>query len=145
MVRGVSLLKQSEQRHHSRGDDPQITRAREEAEALFRPKLKIIEGSAPTDAAPIASSTRRPRVLSVSVSPAGRPSSESKIGPPVSVSQITRIQQERRRLRSDRAAIFHQQHQLRAKLDAIDGEMRAIDAYETVRNGKSPIEPRRSR
>ena len=140
MFEACLLLKQSEQRYHSRSDDPQITRAREEAEALFRPKLKIIER---ISAAPVTSPTRRPRVLSVSVSPAGGPSSEPQIGSPVS--QLTHIQQERRRLRRDRAAIFHQQHQLQAKLDAIDGEMRAIDAYEAVRNGKSPIEPRRSR
>ena len=42
------LDSRSEQQHHFRGDDrQQITRAREAAEALFRPKRQLIEPSAP--------------------------------------------------------------------------------------------------
>jgi hypothetical protein len=47
----------------------------------------------------------------------------------------------RERLNSARAAIFNQQHELQAKLDAIDSEMHAIDAYEAARNGKSFLTP----
>jgi hypothetical protein len=45
----------------------------------------------------------------------------------------------RERLDSARAAIFKQQHELQAKLDAIDSEMRAIDAYKAVKNAKSSL------
>ena len=46
----------------------------------------------------------------------------------------------RETLNQAHAAIF-KQHELRAKLEAIDNEMRAIDAYEAVKSGK----PGRSR
>jgi hypothetical protein len=135
------LLKQSAQRHHSDIDQEQITRARREAEALFRPKPKVVEQAAPSDLAAIAPSTRRPRILSVSVPPAGRANaeapirSEAQIRPAISAPQANPVDLERRRLLNDRAMVFRRQRQLQAKLDAIDSEMCAIDAYETVRNG----------
>jgi len=135
------LLKQSAQRHHSDIDHEQITRARKEAEALFRPKT--VEQAGPAGPAAVVPSTRRPRILSVSVPPAGGAHVEapvspgSQIRPEVSASQADPIDLQRRRLRNDRATIFRQQHELQAKLDAIDSELRAIDAYETVMGGKS--------
>jgi len=53
----------------------------------------------------------------------------------VSASQFAHT--ERERLNRTRAAIFKQQHELRAKLKAIDSEMRAIDAYEAAKRGKT--------
>jgi hypothetical protein len=71
-VRGISLLNRPKQQHHSHGDDPrQNTKAREEAEALFRPKHRVIEPSTPTDPTLAGASSRRPRVLSASVPPFG--------------------------------------------------------------------------
>jgi hypothetical protein len=59
------LDSRSEQQHHFRGDDrQQITRAREAAEALFRPKRQLIEPSVP-ETPPAASSARKPRVLAI--------------------------------------------------------------------------------
>ena len=56
----------SEQQHHFRGDDrQQITRAREAAEALFRPKRQLIEPSVPETPPSAASSARKPRVLTI--------------------------------------------------------------------------------
>jgi len=45
----------------------------------------------------------------------------------------------RERLNNARTAIFKQQNELQAKLDAIDSELRAIDAYEVAKNGKSSL------
>ena len=45
----------------------------------------------------------------------------------------------RERLNNARTAIFKQQNELQAKLDAIDSELRAIDAYEAAKNGKSSL------
>src|ERR1700694_834298 len=138
----MSLLKQSKQQHLFHNDDrQQISRARKEAEALFRPKPQFIEPSTQADPSPADSSTRKPRVLSASAPPLGRVtakapiSSEPQIRPAVSVPQLARIHRER--LNSARAAIFNQQDELQPKLDAIDTEMRAIDAYEATKNGKS--------
>ena len=53
----------SQQQPHLRSDDrQQITRAREAAEALFRPKRPIIEPEAPPS---VDSSARKPRVLTI--------------------------------------------------------------------------------
>ena len=41
----------------------------------------------------------------------------------------TFIASERERLNKEREAIFNQQHELEGKLDAINRELRAIDAY----------------
>ena len=60
------LYNQSQQQHHFRGDDrQQITRAREAAEALFRPKRQLIEPSVPETPPSADSSARKPRVLAI--------------------------------------------------------------------------------
>jgi hypothetical protein len=60
------LDSRSEQQHHFRGDDrQQITRAREAAEALFRPKRQVIEPSVPESPPAADSSARKPRVLTI--------------------------------------------------------------------------------
>jgi len=132
------LLKQSEQQHAFHSDDRrQITRARKEAEALFRPKAKLVETSTLADPSPANVSVRKPRILRASVPPLDRMmvkvrnSSETA----VSVSQFAHT--ERERLNRTRAAIFKQQHELQAKLEAIDSEMHAIDAYEAAKKGKT--------
>lgn len=48
------------------------------------------------------------------------------------------IARDRERLHGEREAIFTQQQQLQEKLDAINNEMRAIDAYEAAKSGKAP-------
>lgn len=112
------LLNQSRQQVQSHRNDGQPnTGAREQAEALFRPKQEIIEPSLPADAALAGASTRRPRVLSASAPP--------------------QIRQEHERLNSRRTELIKQQHELQAKLDVINNEMRAIDAYNAAKNGKS--------
>ena len=133
------LLKQSEQQHAFHSDDRrQINRAREEAEALFRPKLKLVEASTLADPSPTNVSVRKPRILRASVPPLNhetvkvRDSSEPQTA--VSVSQFAHT--ERERLNRIRAAIFKRQHELQAKLEAIDSEMYAIDAYEAAKKGK---------
>jgi hypothetical protein len=58
------LDSRSEQQHHFRGDDhQQITRAREAAEALFRPKR--LEPSVLEAPPAAASAARKPRVLTI--------------------------------------------------------------------------------
>ena len=60
------LDSRSEQQHHFRDDDrQQITRAREAAEALFRPKRQAIEPSVPETPPSVDSSARKPRVLTI--------------------------------------------------------------------------------
>src|SRR3954470_14581173 len=112
------LLKQSEQQHAFHSDDRrQINRAREEAEALFRPKLKLVESSTLADPSPANVSVRKPRILRASVPPLDRMtakvrnSSEPQIA--VLVSQFAHT--ERERLNRARAAIF-KQHELQVKL-----------------------------
>ena len=62
------LDSRSEQQHHFRGDDrQQITRAREAAEALFRPKRQLIDPSVPETPPAAASSARKPRVLTIAL------------------------------------------------------------------------------
>ena len=64
------LDSRSQQQHHFGGDDrQQITRAREAAEALFRPKRQVIEPSVPETPPAAVSLPRKPRVLTI-VSPA---------------------------------------------------------------------------
>jgi hypothetical protein len=134
------LLRQSEQQHAFHNDDrQQINRALKEAEALFRPKAKLVEASTLADPSPANISVRKPRILSASAPPLNhetvkvRNSSEPQTA--VSVSQFVRT--ERERLNRTRAAIFKQQHELQAKLEAIDSEMHAIDAYEAAKKGKA--------
>ena len=114
------LLNQSRQQGQFQSNDRQPnTGAREQAEALFRPKQPIIEPSLPADPALADASTRRPRVLSASAPPTAY------------------IRQERERLNSRRTELIKQQHELQAKLDVINNEIRAIDAYYAAKNGKS--------
>jgi hypothetical protein len=63
-------------------------------------------------------------------------SSEPPITPAVSGSQFAYTYRER--LDRARVAIFRQQRELQAKLDLIDSEMRAIDAYDAAKKGKTP-------
>ena len=60
------LDSRSQQQHHFGGGDRQlITRAREAAEALFRPKRQVIEPSVPETPPAADSSARKPRVLTI--------------------------------------------------------------------------------
>ena len=47
------------------------------------------------------------------------------------------IARERDRLRAEREQVFNQQEELQRKLDAINREFAAIEAYETAKTGKS--------
>ena len=92
------LLNQSRQQGQFQSNDRQPnTRAREQAEALFRPKQQIIEPSLPADPALAGASTRRPRVLSASAPPTGEAKAEGpinsapQIGPEVSALQFDEI------------------------------------------------------
>src|SRR3954469_18975952 len=105
------LLKQSEQQHAFHSDDrQQITRARKEAEALFRPKPKLVETSTLADPSPANVSVRKPRILRASVPPLDRITakdrSSSEPQTAVSVSQFAHT--ERERLNHTRTAIFKQ-------------------------------------
>ena len=55
------------------------------------------------------------------------------------------VQRERARLHGEREAIFAQQQELVNKLDAINRELRAIDAYEAAKSGKAPATAARRR
>ena len=127
----MSLLKESEQQHAFRNDDDlKVDRAREEAEALFRkttePALKL----SPTD--PPA---RKPRILSVTAPPLRHEIAKAPIGSEPQLAASV-AHGNRETLNQARAAIFRQQYELRTKLEVIDNEMRAIDAYEAVKSGK---------
>jgi hypothetical protein len=47
------------------------------------------------------------------------------------------MKRERERLQAERQQIFNRQEELQRKLDAINREFAAIDAYETARTGKA--------
>ena len=136
----MSLLKLSEHQDAFGNDDRRQTdKARKEAEALFRPKPKLVEISmlAGTLLQP-DTLPRKPRILSASGPPLNHRSAEVLVssGPQVGVPG-SQAHTDRERLDQARAAILEKQHQLRANLDAIDTELRAIDAYEAVRRGKT--------
>ena len=57
----------------------------------------------------------------------------------------TFIASERERLNKEREAIFNQQHELEQQLDAINRELRAIEAYEAAKTGKAVPTPRQTR
>src|SRR5215207_6052056 len=110
----MSLLKQSEQQHAFHNDDrQQINRARKEAEALFRPKPKLVETSTLTEPSPTDTSVRKPRILSASMPSLDRKTTNatinSKLQTEVSASQF--VHTERERLNCARAMIFKQQHE----------------------------------
>ena len=50
----------------------------------------------------------------------------------------TFVQRERARLNGEREAIFTQQHELEQKLEAVNRELAAIEAYEAAKSGKAP-------
>ena len=134
------MLKLSEHQDAFGNDDRRQTdKARKEAEALFRPKPKIVETSRLTDTLHADTSLRKPRTLSASAPPLNRERARVSIssGPKIAVSG-SQVHTNRERLDRARAAIFEKQHELRAKLAAIDIELRAIDAYEAARRGKTP-------
>jgi hypothetical protein len=47
------------------------------------------------------------------------------------------ISRERDRLRAEREQVFNQQEELQRRLDAINREFAAVDAYETAKTGKA--------
>ena len=52
----------------------------------------------------------------------------------------TFIARDRERLNKEREEIFNQQHELKVKLDAVNRELAAIEAYEAAKSGK-PLAP----
>ena len=104
---------------------------------LFCPFYVVTQTLA--DPSPANVSVRKPRILRASVPPLNHETAKGRNGSepqtPVSVSQFAHT--ERERLNRIRAAIFKQQHELQAKLEAIDSEMHAIDAYEAAKRGKT--------
>jgi hypothetical protein len=132
------LLKQSEHHHQNYNDNrQQINNARKEAEALFRSKHQVVGPSLPADPSPARAPVRKPRILSASPSPVtpmvieAAISPEPQSRPAVSVTELAHAHREH--LKSARVAIFKQQDKLQAKLDAIDSELHAIDAYEAAK------------
>ena len=55
------------------------------------------------------------------------------------------IARDRERLHAEREKIFNQQHELQTKLDEINREFAAIDAYEAAKTGKVPAAARQTR
>ena len=55
------------------------------------------------------------------------------------------IARERERLRAEREQVFSQQEELQHKLDAVNREFAAIEAYETAKTGKSAQRARTGR
>jgi hypothetical protein len=134
----MSLLKQSEHHRQTHNDDrQQINNARKEAEALFRPTHQAVEPSLPADLSSAGEPARKPRILRASPLPVtpmiieAAISSEPQAKPAASTLQLARAHREH--LKGMRAAIFKQQGELQEKLDAIDSELRAIDAYEAAK------------
>ena len=134
----MPLLKRSEHHRQTYNDNhQQINTARKEAEALFRPKHRVIEPSLPADPSPAGALVRKPRILSASPMPVTRMvteaviSSEPQTKLTASILQLARAHREH--LKGTRAAIFKQQDELQAKLEAIDSELRAINAYEAAK------------
>ena len=131
------MLKQLEHHYEFRNDRQQINNARKEAEALFRSKPRFVEPSLPADPLPTEALVRKPRILSASPLPVTRTTAEAPINskpqpkPPVSVSQMAHAHREG--LKRARAAIFKQQGELKARQNAIDSELRALDAYEAAK------------
>ena len=55
------------------------------------------------------------------------------------------ISRERDRLRAEREQVFNQQEELQRRLDAINREFAAVDAYETAKTGKAARQARTDR
>src|SRR4051794_27310119 len=136
----MSLLKQSEQQNAFYNDDrQQINRARKEAEALFQPKPKVVEPPRLNNPSPTDTLGRKPRVLSASAPSFGRTTVEAQTNsePQIAVSASQVAHANRELLNRARVAIFQQQRELQEKLDAIATELRAMDAYEAAKRGKT--------
>src|SRR4051794_16967711 len=134
----MPLLKQSEYHRQTHNNNrQQIHNARKDAEALFRPKLRVIEPSLPADPSPAGAPVRKPKILSASPLLVTRMVTEAAIisepqtKPAASIPQLIHAHHEH--LKGSRAAIFKQQDELQEKLEAIDSELRAIDAYEAAK------------
>src|SRR3954471_500473 len=66
-------LKQSEYHRQTHNDNrQQIHNVRKDAEALFRPKPRVIEPSLPADPFPAGAPVRKPRILSALALPVTR-------------------------------------------------------------------------
>jgi hypothetical protein len=80
--------------------------------------------------------------LSASTPSAARPIAGTSVSsapqPVVKISVLQLARMHRERLNNTRTAIFKQQNELQAKLDAIDSELRAIDAYEVAKMANHP-------
>jgi len=133
----MSLLKRSEQHHFYNEERQQIIKARQEAEALFRPKPQYVKPTTPDKALATGSPTRKPRILSASTPSVVRPIADASVSsapqPEVRISVLQLARMCRERLNNARTAIFKQQNELQEKLDMIDSELRAIDAYEVAK------------
>ncbi len=136
------MLKRSEQHHFYNEEHQQIIKARQEAEALFRPKPQYVKPTTQNEAPVNGSPTRKPRILSASTPSAARPIAGTSVSsapqPVVKISVLQLARMHRERLNNTRTAIFKQQNELQAKLDAIDSELRAIDAYEVAKMANHP-------
>src|SRR3954447_4537372 len=131
----MSLLKQSEQQNAFHNDDrQQINRARKEAEALFQPKPKVVEPPRLDDQSPTDATGRKPRILSASAPSFGRIAVEAQTNsePQIAGSASQVAHANRELLNRARVAIFQQQRELQEKLDAIDTDLHAMNAYETA-------------
>jgi len=137
------LLDQPAQRiGYANLEHQQHDRARQEAEALFRPGPERVEHATPSSASTEEAPVRKPRILSA-VPPApnfGTAEIEARLKPPAAVLESARAA--RGHLSQARDAIVRQQQELRAKLETIETELRAIAAYEAERRSNGPTRPR---
>lgn len=136
------MLKRSEQHHFYNEERHQIIKTRQEAEALFQPKPQHVNPTTPNEAPAIGSPTRKPKILSASTLSDARPIADTSVSsalqPVVKISVLQLARMHRERLNNARTTIFRQQNELQAKLDAIDSELRAIDAYEVAQMANHP-------
>lgn len=129
------LLKQpAQQSAFSHQDHQQIDRARQEAEALFRPQSKLVNPATPRSGS-VDASQRKPRILRATAPPPGTEIAGASIRRErqAAFSLLQLAQADRHRLSRAREAILRQQQELQARLEAIDAELRAIAACETAR------------
>jgi hypothetical protein len=125
----------------------EIDKARQEAESLFRPKPKAVEISTtsdgpsdgPSDGLTTAETVRKPRILSaVPVSISSEAAASVVRQPPQpALSMVQFTDASRERLAHARKVLLSQQRELQARLETIDIELRAIDAYETAKRANS--------
>jgi len=130
------LLEPAHQVDHSNIEHEQLNRARQDAEALFRPRPNRAEPSIRSgDAAANQASARKPRILSaITAAPDGAAAIlEQPAVAPLSTPAT------RDRLSAQRREIVGQQQKLQAKLETIDAELRAIAAYEAAKQTNDPV------